>query len=278
MIDKDKTNGKGTAGGSRESGSGSSGDTAGIKYTTGRVEFGSGNPGTSPGTSDVVGQNDSIREENRELLHRGAGNEQSGVDDTSGGGTGNSNDNGATGSGKRKPGRPKGSRNKTSGSTAGAVQATVDGDSPAPKKRTPTRRSTKITPVQVETGVVKVFGLAAMMRGPLWKVDKKEVESWSEEAAELLNKIPTSAFDRAMHISTVVAVVAGMGGIVVPRVMAESMIAKQKVEAKRAQDDAAIEESEGVETVHTSASHDTDTYEQETPQKPNPFDAMQEGF
>lgn len=89
-----------------------------------------------------------------------------------------------------------------------------------------------------------------MFRGKHWNVDKSEVTAWSNDAAELLNKIPASAFDRFVNISSVVAVSVGMGGIVVPRAMADMAMAKTAAALKKAQMEAAQHESEpGTETV-----------------------------
>ena len=90
-----------------------------------------------------------------------------------------------------------------------------------------------------------------MFRGPHWKVDASEVEAWSTEAAELLNKIPSETYERFMNASTIGTVAIGIGGIVVPRAMVDMQAVKMKRMAAELarQEQEQKDAAEGVETV-----------------------------
>lgn len=124
-----------------------------------------------------------------------------------------------------------------------------------------------------------MFGLVSMVRGPHWKVNESEIEPWAADAAELLNRIPPAAFDRFLNASSILAVVAGVGSITVPRAMLDVAMANEAKARKRAAEEARANESDGVETVESSM---------EAPQEPDNSEArvpvgifgdmMQEGF
>ena len=70
-----------------------------------------------------------------------------------------------------------------------------------------------------------------MVRGPHWQVPEDEVKPWSQQAADLLDRIPVSAMDRLIDASAVATVAVGVGGIVLPRLIVDKMVhAKQEPE------------------------------------------------
>lgn len=115
-----------------------------------------------------------------------------------------------------------------------------------------------------------------MVRGDHWTVDRSEVETWSAEAVELLDRIPASTVDRLLHASTIVTVAVGVGGIVVPRLMMENAMRAMRQQAEQA----AAERADADGEEH-AAYHDADT-ETETPSSEgttaNPFTLIREGF
>lgn len=97
------------------------------------------------------------------------------------------------------------------------------------KPRGRRKKTETFTPEFVEKTVTLGFDLAAMIRGPHWKVadPEKELKPWSKDAAELLNKIPPQYAESAMQGYAATAVLSGIGMMVFQRAMVDMQL-KQK--------------------------------------------------
>lgn len=169
-----------------------------------------------------------------------------------------------SGSGGRKRGRPRkqpgeaaasgasGQRgrpaNATPEPTAGTLweAATLDAGLGAPspvdgeriretqkpaRKRAPRKNPGQLSGDQVADGVTHLFKLVAMLPGnEHWRVDRREVEPWADEAAQLLGRVPMEAVDRIVDASAVVTVGVGVATMVAPRIAITGM--KQKLRAQ----------------------------------------------
>lgn len=113
---------------------------------------------------------------------------------------------------KRRRGRPP----KT-------VTATVDGV-PVEGETKTTRRPRKLTADDVTQMMIGSFDLVAMVRGPHWKVAETEVEGWSKNAADLLNRIPSRYAKGVIMANGYAMVAVGLYSVVAPRLVLDRQL------------------------------------------------------
>jgi hypothetical protein len=130
----------------------------------------------------------------------------------------------------RKPRQPRQPKAVDFDAIAAQVETPAE---PEPKKRT--RRAAKIKGSDVEQLINHGSKLVVMFTGlPFWEIPEKEVSPWSNEAADLLNRIPGQYITAAASFSGFLTVGIGVYATLKPRIDATAEINRQRVAERRA--------------------------------------------
>lgn len=137
---------------------------------------------------------------------------------------------------KRKRGRPSAAQKEAEKTAEQAYIEAVGGEpeqiAPARNRK---RRAVKLTGSDFAALVNMSSSMAAMViQQPHWVITEKELQPWANEAADLLNRLPTKYMTAAANFSGFGIVAVGIYTTLQPRIDASQKIAAQSREQRAA--------------------------------------------